>query len=101
MRIIPIAAVANQELSVRLDDQRLVLRLKEARGVMVADLDRDDVRVISATRVLAGEPIIPYHYLESGNFLLMTINDELPDWRNFETTQTLVYLTAAEVAALK
>lgn len=101
MRTIPIAAIANQELSVRLDNERLVLRLKEAKGVMVADLDRDGVRVISGVRVLAGEPIIPYRYLESGNFLLTTINDELPDWRLFETNQSLVYLTAAEVDALR
>lgn len=101
MRTIPLAAVANQILSVRLDDQRLVLRLKAAEGVMVADLDRDGERVISGVRVLAGEPIIPYRYLESGNFMLLTIDDELPDWRQFATTQRLVYLTAAEVDALQ
>lgn len=101
MRNIPLAAIANQELSVRLDDERLVLRLKEARGVMVADLDRDGVRIISGVRVLAGEPIIPYRYLESGNFLLTTVNDELPDWRKFASTQRLVYLTVAEVDALQ
>lgn len=101
MRTIPLAAIANQELSVRLDDQRLVLRLKEAQGVMVADLDRDGVRVISGVRVLAGEPIIPYRYLESGNFMLLTLNDELPDWRSFTTTQNLIYLTTAEVNALQ
>lgn len=101
MRTIPLAAIANQELSVRLDNERLVLRLKEATGVMVADLDRDGVRVLSGVRVLAGEPIIPYRYLESGNFMLLTINEELPDWRLFEVTQSLVYLTAAEVDALR
>lgn len=101
MRTIPLAAIPNQDLSVRLDNQRLVLRLKEAEGVMVADLDRDGVRILSGTRVLAGEPIIPYGYLEIGNFMLTTIDDELPDWRNFGATQSLVYLTAAEVAVLK
>lgn len=98
MRNIPLAAVPNQSLSVRLDDQRLVLRLKEANGVMVADLDRDNLRVLSGVRVLAGEPIIPYGYLESGNFMLLTINDQLPDWREFTATQSLVYMSPAEVA---
>lgn len=101
MRSIPLTAIANQEFSVRLDDQRLVLRLKEANGVMAADLDRDGVRVISGVRVLAGEPIIPYRYLEDGNFILLTINDELPDWQKFESTQKLVYMSAAEIAALR
>lgn len=98
MRNIPLATIANQTLSIRLDDQRLVLRLKEASGVMVADLDRDGVRVLSAVRVLAGEPITPYAYLESGNFMLLTLNDELPDWRKFNLSQNLVYLSPGEVA---
>lgn len=99
MRNIPLAAIPNQSLSVRLDDRRLVLRLKEASGVMVADLDRDEVRIISGVRVLAGEPIIPYKYLEEGNFILLTLDDELPDWRQFAATQNLVYLSPEELAA--
>lgn len=101
MRTIPTAAVPNQSLSVRVDETRLVLRLKEANGVMVADLERDNETIILGTRVLAGEPIIPYRYLEQGNFLILTINDELPDWNLFGISQTLVYLTAAEVDALR
>lgn len=99
MRNIPIIAAPSQSLSVRVDDQRVVLRLKEANGVMVADVERDNTPVILGTRVLAGEPIIPYRYLQVGNFLVLTIDDELPDWREFGVTQSLVYLTVDEVAA--
>lgn len=102
MRDIPIAAIPNQSLSVQLDDSRLVLRLKQGKAdIMVADLERDGVPVISGTRVLAGEPIIPYHYLEEGNFILLTLDDALPIWTEFGVTQTLVYLTIAEVDALR
>lgn len=101
MRNIPLAPIANQSLSVRLDNQRLVLRIKEAEGVMVADLERDGVAVISGVRVLAGEPIIPYRYLERGNFMLNTLDGELPDWRMFGATQSLVYLTEADIEALR
>lgn len=97
MRTIPLATVPNQSLSVRLDNSRLVLRLKEASGVMVADLERDGVVIISGTRVLAGEPIIPYAYLQQGNFILLTVNDELPDWRLFGASQTLLYLEVADI----
>lgn len=100
MRTIPIVATPNQSLSIRVDNIRLVLRIKEASGVMVADLERDGEIIISGTRVLAGEPIIPYRYLEDGNFLLLTINDELPDWNAFGASQSLVYMTAAEVDAI-
>lgn len=98
MRIIPLSAIPNQSFSVRLDEMRLVVRLKEARGVMVADVQRDGVDILLGSRVLAGELIIPYRYLQAGNFLLMTLNDELPDWREFGGTQTLVYLSPAEAA---
>jgi hypothetical protein len=100
MDVIPLAAEANQEFTVRLSDHRFTLRIKEANGVMVADVTVDDVLRMSATRILAGEPIIPYDYLSEGNFILITDGDALPDYRQFGSTQSLVYLSAAEIAAL-
>lgn len=97
MRNIPISPIPNQSLSVRLDDQRLVLRLKEANGVMVADVERNGVSVVRGTRVLAGEFVIPYQYQQVGNFMLLTTGDDLPDWSEFGATQTLVYFEAAEL----
>lgn len=101
MRVVPLAAIPNQSLSVRLDDVRMVLRIKDANGVMVADLERAGATVLSAVRVLAGEPVIPYRYLETGNFIFLTLNDDLPDWRKFNVSQQLLYLTAAEIATLR
>lgn len=100
MQVIPLVAEANQEFTVRLSDFRFTMRLKEANGVMVADLTVDDAVILSASRVLAGEPIIPYTYLEAGNFLLLTDADALPDWEQFGVTQSLVYLSPDEIAAL-
>lgn len=102
MQNIPIAAEPNQEFTVRLDDTRYAIRLKETNGVMVADVTIDDVVTITGTRVLAGEFLIPYLYMvgEGGNFLLLTNGDELPDWREFGASQSLVYMSAAELAAL-
>jgi hypothetical protein len=97
---IPLDVQPNQELTVRLDDFRYVLRFKEAAGVMVVDVTRDGVVLLEASRVLAGEPLIPYKWMEGGNFILTTEDDELPDWQQFGVTQTLVYLTVAEVGAL-
>lgn len=101
MRLVPVAAVPNQSFTVRLDDTRMVLRLKDADGIMVADFERNGETVLLGTRVLAGECIIPYRYLEQGNFIFLTLNDELPDWRSFGVSQNLIYITAAEVEALR
>lgn len=99
MRNIPIAAEPNQEFTVRLDDTRYTIRLKEANGVMVADFVLDDVVTLSATRVLAGELLIPYLYMARGNFVLLTVGDALPDWREFGASQSLVYMSPEEFLA--
>lgn len=102
MRTIPLTAIPGQQFTVTLDDVRFALTIKEARGVMVCDLSANSEVVLSGTRVLAGEMIIPYRYLEdAGNFILMTINDELPDWRQFGVSQFLYYLTTAEMEAMR
>lgn len=101
MQIVPITAVPNQSFSALLDGARVVMRIKEANGVMVADIDRSGVRLLSATRALAGEPLMPYHYMEGGNFIFLTLGDDMPDWRQFGVTQQLVYITAAEIAVLR
>lgn len=100
MRNIPITQDPNQDLTVRLDDTRYGLRLEAVNGVMVVDVSIDGVTVLTGSRVLAGEPLIPYKYLQEGNFILLTINDELPDYTQFGVTQSLVYLSPAELAAL-
>lgn len=101
MQQIPLTADPNQEFNLRLDDVRYALRIKEASGVMVADVTINDALVLSATRVLAGELIIPYFRLMvGGNFLVLTNNDELPDYREFGGSQQLIYLSPAELAAL-
>lgn len=101
MRTIPLAAVPNQKITVQLDDLRMVVTVKEARGVMCASLERDGLTIVSSVRLLAGEPLVPYRYLENGNFMLLTIEDDLPDWRQFGLTQELVYLSQAEIEAIR
>lgn len=100
MRIVPVASIPNQAFTVTIDNVRWGLALKDARGVMVADVTRDDIRLLSATRVLAGEAIIPYAYLQTGNFLMLTDQNQLPEWGQLGVSQVLVYLSAAEIAAL-
>lgn len=98
MRVINLEAIANQELSVRLDGSLYDIRIKEANGVMVADISRDSNILILGTRIVAGVPILPYKYQEKDNFILLTENDEIPYYTLFASTQSLIYLTIAEVA---
>lgn len=97
MQNIPLLAVPNQSQFVRLGNRRFAFAVKAVSGCMVFDLEIDGLPVLSGSRILAGEPLIPYAYLEEGNFVLLTSNDELPDWREFQKTQQLIYLSADEL----
>lgn len=101
MKNIEIAAVPNQEFAVQLDDRFYVFALREANGVMAVSITRDGTPLISGARMLAGTPLLPYRYQEAGNFVVLTDDEALPYWDQFGVTQFLVYVTAAEIAALR
>jgi hypothetical protein len=95
---IPLIQTANQNLSIDLESRQWSITLKEAQGVMVADITIDGTEVVTGSPVLAGEPVIPYGYLQNGNLILSTLDDALPYWDQFGVTQGLFYLTDAEMA---
>lgn len=96
-----IQALPNQSLSIQADGARYDITLKEANGVMSATIVRDGVTLVENVRLVAGSPVLPYLYLERGNFVLTTMDDDLPYYSLFGVTQFLVYLTADEVAAMR
>lgn len=101
MRAIPLAAVPNQQLTATIDNVRYDLSLKVARGVLACTISIDGVLIISGSRVLAGEMLIPYRYMENGNFIMTTVNNELPDWPQLGTTQQLYFFSPAELGLLR
>lgn len=96
---IPLAAVANQTLTIQLDDHFYAISL-HAEPVSVS-IDRDDVTVIQGARICPGTPLLPYRHEESGNFVLIVPDDGLPDFTQFGVTQFLVYLSQDEVNGLR
>ena len=96
-----IATLANQALSIQLDERFYEIELREANGVMAATITRDGVTLVSNIRVTAGTPLLPYRYQEAGNFIMTTDGEAIPYWDQFGVTQFLVYLSAAEVAAYR
>jgi hypothetical protein len=98
---IEIAAMPNQRLTTRVGTSFFEIELKATAGVMAATVLRDGVIVVRSSRVVAGEAIIPYRYLEDGNFAVTTLNEDLPDWTKFGVSQFLVYATADELASLR
>lgn len=98
---VPLRAVPAQEFTVQIDQRRFEMHFKDAVSCVAVDLVVDGETVLLGQRVVAGTPLIPYEYLEAGNFLLLTDDEALPDWREFGVSQTLLYLSDAETTALR
>lgn len=95
---VPLQVQPNQSLTIRLDGASYEIAIKTAGSVMIADIARDGAALVNGQRCLAGAPLLPYRYLQTGNFVFLTNNDTAPWWESFDT-QALVYLTAVEVTA--
>lgn len=103
MQTIALAAVPNQSFTVTLDGVLFGLRVIETNGVMSVDIDRAGARIVSGARCVAGTPLLPYRNIEggAGNFVFLTENGELPDYREFGKSQSLLYASAAELEAIR
>ena len=101
MRVVPLSANPNQSFTLTIDSVRWGIRLRDVMGLMVADISRAGAALLTGTRILAGEAIIPYRYLETANFIMLTVGDELPDWQQFGMSQLLLYMSADEIAAMR
>lgn len=101
MMQIELAAVPNQEVSFQIDQTFYTLTVLETNGCMSVTVARDNVTVASSVRAMPDAPLLPYEYQEPGNFVFLTDNGQIPYYDQFGTTQTLNYLTADEVEALR
>ena len=101
MQVIPIQAIPNQAFSITLDQNLYDITLRAAAGIVAATIKRNAVLIIENTRALAIRPIIPYKYLEDGNFFFITANGDLPVYTSFNTTQQLIYISQAELDAIR
>lgn len=102
MQIIDLDQVPNQAFSVTLDGNRWDFVIKQAVTSMIADVTLNDERILSGQILVAGTPIIPYQHMQgSGNFLIITEFEELPNWERFGVDQQMVYASAQEIAEIQ
>jgi hypothetical protein len=91
----------NQSLSIELDGLLYDLTIKETNGVMSITIIRDNVTILESLRMLPNTPLIPFEYLENGNFVMLTLDDEYPYYTQFNVTQTLIYASQDEINAIR
>jgi hypothetical protein len=101
MQRIPISAIPNQEFSILLDGQLYDISLKFTAGVMAISITRDGTILISGLRAISGYILIPYLYLESGNFIFITEEGDYPEYSQFGITQFLVFASQLELEVIR
>lgn len=99
--ILELRRIKSQQVSIRLGDRLYDFRVYSVPGGMAFDMIRDEVLMLSGFRIVPGTPLIPYGYLESGNFMLIVPDTELPDYNQFGLTQNLIFFSDAELVAIR
>lgn len=94
--IIPIEKIPNQTLSVTIDNVRYDLSIRDIGNSMCFDLAINDELILNGHRLLGESPLIPYDYLQNGNFVVIT-NDETPYYTKFGDSQFLYFMTQPEL----
>jgi hypothetical protein len=101
MQGIPLQQLPNQSFSIVLDGNQWDFTIKTVEDITIVSLKLNGVDVIDSARAAAGAFIIPYIYLENGNFFFVTQDFELPYYPQFNVSQSLLYISAAELAELR
>jgi hypothetical protein len=101
MMQVPIQAVANQSFSSILDGNTWEFLLKTVEDSTVVSLSLNGANILDSARAAAGSLIIPSLYEESGNFFFTTQDFELPFYTSFNVSQSLLYVSAAELAIFR
>lgn len=101
MQIIPLQAIANQTLTIQVDDNQWVIGVRDANGNIAVSLFLNGAAVVENARAVSGMRIIQSKYQEAGNFVISTQNQEIPDFTKFGVTQFLLYFSQAEVDAIR
>jgi hypothetical protein len=100
---VQLQAIPNQTLSVQISNNNYDLSIRSISNtsdIMMFDISINSVLIIQGQRAVAGYPIIPYQYLENGNFVILTANDDLPNYTQFQITQYLIFADEAELEAI-
>lgn len=96
-----LASIPNQQIAYQDDENFYTLAFKETNGLMCVDVNINGQDIVLGQRVVSNEQLIPYDYLQNGNFTIVTNNQEYPYYIQFGITQFLIYATQEEIEAIQ
>lgn len=100
---VPVTNIPNQSLSINLDNIQFDIRIHASQDgqLLFFDISANNEIIVNGQRALPDYPLIPYRYLEQGNFVMITDNDEYPRYDQLGMTQYLIYASASELATIR
>ena len=102
MKKLTLQNIPSQDVIVTLDGFRYEITIKDAGGFMVCGIVRDGETILSpGFRIISGAPLIPYRYLENGNFAFTIPVGETTNYKQFQITQFLVYASTEELESIR
>lgn len=101
MQSIPIQAIPAQSFSITLDNNNWDISIKTTDDCTSVSLALNGVDILDNVRAVANTKIIPYEYLEAGNFAFVSKLQDLPFYEQFGITQTLVYISDDDLAVIR
>ena len=97
---IDLANIPNQDFTVEAGGQTYQLKFFTSGDVLTVTIIRDNILLFDNIRVVNGTPLIPYRLTATGNFIFIATDEQLPNYKNFGTTQVLYFMTEEEIAAV-
>lgn len=100
IQTLALASVPNQTFTAVLDGDRYEIAIYVVGSTMAVDVTRNEIAIVTGMRIVGTQffiPYIAYYGGQHGNFLLQTVNDDLPDYTQFGMSQTLVYMSFSDI----
>lgn len=102
MQIIPIQAVPSQSFSfIDPSSNQWDINIRLVAQQIAFSFTFNGALLIQGITAVAGARIIPYDYLENGNFVLITQSQQIPDYTQFGITQQLVFLEESDIIGFR
>ncbi len=102
MQTVPIQAIPSQTFTfIDPSNNTWEIGVRSVAMQVAFSITLNGVLLIQNVCAVAGYRIIPYDYLELGNFVLITQNLQVPDYAQFGINQTLVFLSETDILAFR
>ena len=101
MQLIPVQPLPNQSFSTTLGSDLYDLKFITCVNITACTILRNKQLIVLNSRVVPNMPIIPYKYLEAGNFMMLVRSGQYPIYSEFGVTQFLIYASADELASIR